>query len=84
VFGEGFEVLHDGGEGEFVTAWQTSAAKTLKQTESLFAKNREPFFNSIDPERPSAPSGFCNALSLSTGANRNTGVTEYAGWITPA
>jgi hypothetical protein len=29
----------------------TSAAESLKQTESLFAKNHEPFFNSIGPKR---------------------------------
>jgi hypothetical protein len=31
---------------------ETSAAESLQQTESLFAKNREPFFNAIDPFRP--------------------------------
>jgi hypothetical protein len=32
-------------------SWQTSAAESLSQTESLFAENHEPFFNSIDPFR---------------------------------
>jgi hypothetical protein len=30
---------------------QTSAAATFQPTESLFAVYREPFFNTIDPER---------------------------------
>jgi uncharacterized protein len=34
---------------------QTSAAECLQHTESLFAENREPFFNAIDPQRRSAP-----------------------------
>jgi hypothetical protein len=34
-------------------AQQTSAAECLQQTESLFAENREPFFNAVDPERKS-------------------------------
>ena len=29
----------------------TSAAESLKQTESLFAKNHEPFFNSIGQQQ---------------------------------
>jgi hypothetical protein len=35
-------------------SWQTSAIKNLKLTESLFANECEPFFNSIDPMRTSA------------------------------
>jgi hypothetical protein len=29
----------------------TSAAESRSQTESLFAENNEPFFNTIDPKR---------------------------------
>jgi hypothetical protein len=32
-------------------SWQTSAPEALTATESLFAKNHEPFFNTIDPYR---------------------------------
>jgi hypothetical protein len=31
---------------------KTSAVESLQQTESLFAKNREPFFNAIGQDRP--------------------------------
>jgi hypothetical protein len=36
----------------------TSAAESLRQTESLFAKNHEPFFNRIGQKRPFAIAKF--------------------------
>jgi len=38
-------------DGEFAGRAQTYAAENLKQTESLFAENHEPFFNSIGQKR---------------------------------
>jgi tripartite-type tricarboxylate transporter receptor subunit TctC len=43
-------------------SWQASAAESLQQTESLFAKNNEPFFNSIGQHLPRPFTGAAAAL----------------------
>jgi hypothetical protein len=68
---------------------QTPTAETLKQTESLFAKNREPFFNSIGHKEPYAamdapgiliPWISRMACSRAAQKRRCTGITRSLNW----
>jgi hypothetical protein len=49
----------------------TSAAESRSQTESLFAENNEPFFNTIDPRRISKLTSLDGKPHMRSEGHRN-------------